>query len=97
MNSVGMASITALYRVHTEERKRRTLPWQLVPRATVVDADRTCWPTCTPSGCPILFAFLSYDDTHEEVRRFLKLVTGFTVEPPADIEWPIYHIHDREE
>jgi hypothetical protein len=72
-----MASITAFRNVHLEERRGNRLPWSLVPRATVVDTDRVCWPGCTPSRCPITFTFLSYDDHRvidEEVRTLLHRI-----------------------
>lgn len=72
MNSIGMASITALYNVHTEERRRHMLPAQLSPRSVVVTAGATataCWPLCTPDSCPILFRFLTYNDIREVVTE----------------------------
>jgi hypothetical protein len=68
MNSIGMASITAFYNVHTDERRRHMLPAQLSPRAVIVSADAVataCWPLCTPRCCPILMAYLSYNDARE--------------------------------
>lgn len=66
MNSVSMASITAHYYLHLEEKRWHRLGYQTVPRATVVDPDRRpCDPLCTIDACPILLAFLSHDDTRE--------------------------------
>lgn len=67
MNSVGMASITALYNLHREDIRRHRVPG-MSSRAVIVDASENytaCWPLCIPSRCPILFRYLSYNDARE--------------------------------
>ena len=65
MNGIGMATITAFYNVHLRDKHKRTVPGNMVPRAIRYDPERICAPLCTPSTCPILFAFLTHDDTKE--------------------------------
>lgn len=65
MSSIGMASVTAFYNLHLKDKHERKVPGHMVPRATRYIPERICAPLCTPSTCPILFAFLSYDDTRE--------------------------------
>ena len=65
MNTIGMASVTAFYNLHTSDRRQRAIPYHLNPRSTRVSPESMCGLRCTPNTCPILFRFLTYNDTRE--------------------------------
>jgi hypothetical protein len=66
MNGIGMASITAFYHVHLQDKHARTVPRMMVPKAVPHhNPERVCAPFCVPSTCPILYAFLTHDDVRE--------------------------------
>ena len=78
MNGIGMATITAFYNLHLKDKHLRTVPGNLVPRATRYIPERICAPLCTPRTCPILFRFLTHDDMREVITaRTIQHVDGY--------------------